>query len=842
MAKLVSWSLVVLGLAVATAVGAGCGDDAATTPLDSDAGSDASVPGLDASPRLDAGTDAATDAAPPDAGPPDLGLDAKVNAAVHLGTSWYLGGSFTHVHAAPAPHLLPIDLAGNPVATCKMGTGFDGYVGTSLVVGGSLYVGGNFASYNGVPARNIAKLDKTTCAIDKTFNPAGGGFDATVNSLAVLGTSLYVGGRFTAYRGVADSAARLAKLDLTTGALDPTFSPAGAAGNGFDDAVNALAVSGTSLYVAGQFTSYRGGASTPQRIAKLDATTGVNDATFCPDGMGFSGNAEAVIVAGASLYVGGSFTAYRGVAGSAAQLAKLDLATGALDTIFSPPGANGFNSSVSSLAASATSLYVGGSFSKYNVGNVAVSSLAKLGLTTGTLDTTFSPPASNGFVGYVNSVAVTGSSVWVGGAFTSYRGGKGNARNVAKLDATTGVLDSSGLLGVGVGDYLSSVQVAGSTVWVTGGFSAYGGEPVGGLVKVDDVTFDVDRTFSPVAQNGFDGQVIALASSGTSLFVGGAFTAYRGVADSAHDIAKLDAATGAIDTAFSPVGATTNGFAPAGASVVAIVIDGSAVYVGLGGSGLKYRNTAVPQGLVKLDTAGGLDATFNVGGGFNSVCTAVAVAGTSVYVGGFFSTYRGGSAVSLAKLDTTTGALDTTFSPPGPGANGVNGIVFALASSGTSLYLAGGFTAYRGVADSAFDIAKVDLTTGALDTTFSPPGAGLNGFTFASAASGGTEARALAVSGTSLFVGGIFDSYRGVAASSNALAKLDLTTGAPDTTFSPPGPGMNGFTSAYGSENIRGFAVSGSSLLFCGELTRYRDAPTPRRNAMAVNSTTGVLQ
>ena len=308
MSKSGSRLLLVLGLAAATAVGAACGDDAATTPLDSDAGSDASVPGLDASPRLDAGTDAATDAAPPDAGPPDLGLDARVNAAVHLGTSWYLGGSFTHVHAAPAPHLLPIDLAGNAVATCKMGTGFDGYVGTSLVVGGSLYVGGNFASYNGVPARNIAKLDKTTCAIDKTFNPAGGGFDATVNSLAVLGTSLYVGGYFTAYRGVADSAARLAKLDLTTGALDPTFSPAGAAGNGFDAAVNALAVSGTSLYVAGKFTSYRGGASTPQHIAKLDATTGVNDATFCPDGMGFSGNAEALVVAGASLYVGGSFT------------------------------------------------------------------------------------------------------------------------------------------------------------------------------------------------------------------------------------------------------------------------------------------------------------------------------------------------------------------------------------------------------------------------------------------------------------------------------------------------------------------------------------------------------
>ena len=202
--------------------------------------------------------------------------------------------------------------------------------------------------------------------------PARDGFDGFVNSLAAIGTSLYVGGRFTAYRGVAGSAARLAKLDLTTGALDTTFSPPGAASNGFDDVVNALAVSGTSLYVAGQFTSYRGGASTPQRIAKLDATTGANDVTFCPEGMGFSGSAEAAVVAGTSLYVGGSFTAYRGVAGSASRLAKLDLTTGAPDTTFSPPGPgmNGFTSpyafeNIRAFAVSGSSLLLCGAFARY---------------------------------------------------------------------------------------------------------------------------------------------------------------------------------------------------------------------------------------------------------------------------------------------------------------------------------------------------------------------------------------------------------------------------------------------------------------------------------------------
>jgi hypothetical protein len=355
---------------------------------------------------------------------------------------------------------------------------------------------------------------------------------------------------------------------------------------------------------------------------------------------------------------------------------------------------------------------------------------------------------------------------------------------------------------------------------------------------VDDVTFEVDRTFGPIASTGFDGAVSTLASSGTSLFVGGDFSSYRGVADSANRLAKLDATTGAIDTAFSPPGATTNGFS-AGAAVLNILVDGTSLYVGTNGGGYKYRDLAVPSGLVKLDLAGGLDASFNVGVGTQGYVRALAVAGTSVYVGGDFSAYRGQPAKSVAKLDKTTGALDTTFSPPA--ADGVDGQVNALAIAGPSLYLAGGFRTYRDVVESAYDLAKVDLTTGDLDTTFSPPGAGLNGFTFASAASGGTEARTLTVAGTSLYVGGIFDSYRGVAASTNALAKLDLTTGALDTTFSPPGSGRNGFANAA-QEYINAFAISGSSLLLCGDFNRYRGAATPRPNAVAVNLVSGALQ
>ena len=46
----------------------------------------------------------------------------------------------------------------------------------------------------------------------------------------------------------------------------------------------------------------------------------------------------------------------------------------------------------------------------------------------------------------------------------------------------------------------------------------------------------------------------------------------------------------------------------------------------------------------------------------------------------------------------------------------------ALHVSGGSLYVGGGFSAYRSVATSAYRLAKLDRLTGALDTAFSPPG------------------------------------------------------------------------------------------------------------------------
>jgi hypothetical protein len=171
-------------------------------------------------------------------------------------------------------------------------------INSILVNAGTVWLGGRFTVYGGYSVNNLVKLDDTTLAIDTTFSPAGNnGFDAPVSALAAAGSALYVGGSFTAYRGATSSTRRLAKLDVTTGALDTTFSPPGATANGIDNTVQALAVSGASLDAGGSFTAYRGSAESTSGLAKIDLSSGALDAaSSSAASRGFDGAVNALAV------------------------------------------------------------------------------------------------------------------------------------------------------------------------------------------------------------------------------------------------------------------------------------------------------------------------------------------------------------------------------------------------------------------------------------------------------------------------------------------------------------------------------------------------------------------
>ena len=151
----------------------------------------------------------------------------------------------------------------------------------------------------------------------------------------------------------------------------------------------------------------------------------------------------------------------------------------------------------------------------------------------------------------------------------------------------------------------------------------------------------------------------------------------------------------------------------------------------------------------------------------NGAVYATAIVGNTVYAGGNFTQVRsqGGTQTAartnLAAFDRTTGAVRTTF------AANTNGIVRALATDGTRLFVGGSFTTIG--TSSRSRLAAVDPATGAVSAGF--------------VANATSHVYALARNGTKLYVGGAFSSVNNVART--RLAAVSTTTGAVDPTFAP---------------------------------------------------------
>jgi hypothetical protein len=185
---------------------------------------------------------------------------------------------------------------------------------------------------------HLAAFD--TAALSPTsFNPGISG--ATVNALALSGTTLYLGGSFSQISQ--SSASNLGALDLGTG-LPLAF------GSGTDAAVRSLAVQGGLLYLAGDFSVC--GSLGRSHLAAVDSSGAAT--AFNPG----SDNQALVLESYAGgVFAGGAF----GVAGAQARpnLAYLSGLTGVASSFNPAP-----DSTVMSLLLGPSQLYVGGNFAQ----------------------------------------------------------------------------------------------------------------------------------------------------------------------------------------------------------------------------------------------------------------------------------------------------------------------------------------------------------------------------------------------------------------------------------------------------------------------------------------------
>jgi hypothetical protein len=150
-----------------------------------------------------------------------------------------------------------------------------------------VYVGGVFTNAGGVSANCIARWNGSS------WSALGSGVSGVVNNtwvnaIAVNGTNVYVGGRFTT--AGSGAASNIAKWNGSS------WSALGTGMNGY---VDAIAVSGSNVYVGGSFTS-AGGASA-NRVAKW------NGSSWSALGSGVNDGVYALAVNGSDVYVGGAF-------------------------------------------------------------------------------------------------------------------------------------------------------------------------------------------------------------------------------------------------------------------------------------------------------------------------------------------------------------------------------------------------------------------------------------------------------------------------------------------------------------------------------------------------------
>src|SRR5439155_4690706 len=138
----------------------------------------------------------------------------------------------------------------------------DGMVTAIVPLGNRMIVGGTFSQVQEVGAgkpvlsrHGLFAFDPGTGAVDPAFVPSldvssDPAVDRSVQALAPSpdGRSVFVGGSFSQLNGAA--VAKLVKLDGTTGVLDPTFHVT------VSSSVKDIALSGSELYVAGDFTTF----------------------------------------------------------------------------------------------------------------------------------------------------------------------------------------------------------------------------------------------------------------------------------------------------------------------------------------------------------------------------------------------------------------------------------------------------------------------------------------------------------------------------------------------------------------------------------------------------------
>jgi hypothetical protein len=343
----------------------------------------------------------------------------------------------------------------------------NGRVRTVVVAAHKIFIGGDFTmvrapgtASGGVARSHLAALSVTTGKL-MPWNPRANG---TVTSLRVnpAGTTIYIGGGFTTISG--KSRVHLAAVSTTETKLREWHANT-------DGTVYAIATTAKRVYIGGSFNKVK--SSTRHRLAALGTASTAPLQAWHPNA---NSTVRAVTLSpsGGRVFAGGDFTAINGKA--RAHLAALNTTTGGATVYAAHP-----TWPVTALRTTATALVVGGGGNGGHIAEYASTNGARRWLVVTDGD--------------VQGVAISGSTVFVGGHFNNYcNGGTGTGnpltcnaptprRKLLGLTVGHGVLTAWNPDVVGSTVGVSAVSVGGSGVQAGGAFTKVHGVNQQGIAR-----------------------------------------------------------------------------------------------------------------------------------------------------------------------------------------------------------------------------------------------------------------------------------------------------------------------------------------------------------------------
>jgi uncharacterized delta-60 repeat protein len=680
---------------------------------------------------------------------------------------------------------------------------------------GKIIVSGRFDLFNGVSVKNIVRLNPDG-TLDNVFTANSNGFNKQGSITSIDATEIQpdgkilVGGRFTFFNN--NPINGFARLN-SDGTLDTVFNQTTGTGmtnlDGLDAVVYGIKIqSDNKIVIVGYFKKFN--ETTVNSLVRLNSNGTIDSSFRSNNGTGIP-DTESIdtlaIQLDGKIIFSGSFSSFNGA--DLPSIVRLN-SNGTVDTSFAinrgqlevislkvhpitqkiligqtiapflrqvnPDGAidNSFSLTLSPLVNIVRSIDIQ-SDNKIVMAGGFFSNVGRLDL-NGVLDNSFLANFSTGFNERVEVVKIqSDDKILVGGSFVAFDDTPLNF--IARLNSD-GTLDENfkNNNGLGPNGPVLAIETQSDGKIIIGGlFTRFDTDSSQGQIARLNLDGTPDNDFNINTGTGFSGAVGAIAiQSDGKILVGGNFNTFNEQA--ANRMARLNS-DGTLDTSFS-VG-TGFGAVVDRLTVTSLKIqeDGKIVVTG---SFSRFTGILVNR-IVRLNSDGSLDTSFNTGSGFSFYGQSLAIQSDGkILVGGLFSTFNGVAVNRLVRLNSD-GTLDAEFTNNiGSGteslAGALSGGVYSLIVQPDGKIFGGGsFEKFNNTpAGSIFSLNP----DGTLDESFiSNTGAGFDFKVFETQPVNGYAVRSLAIQkDKKIVVGGKFNIFNNINRSNIARIGGDPTT------------------------------------------------------------------